>query len=767
MKKNAFRIIAVILTIALGVSVLAGCRDNSSSNFVPPEYVFVPEIINLPAELQDVRNLTYFDDTLYFWSNVMLDRDTWQYEVRLYTMNTDGSNITQLTNYTTPKPPEPDAEGSFHIMALNVDNEGHIWLAEMGSFFRFDLPDDFDGEEWEKWEYAEHLGEIMGIRKLDGTGAEILTLDISALSAGVEWFYISAFNIDGQGNLYLGTNDGDIYVLNGEGQQQFKVNVDNWVDNLIRMPDGSVAFNGWMEGVDGYSMALRKIDVAARDWGETIELPSNAWNIYQGGGDYSVIFREGSNLFGLDTESGESVKILNWLESNIVGDNLDNVIMLEDGRIICTNSTWNRVTEEMNFELNILSRVRYADLPERTVITLSTIWLDHLIRNQIVNFNRTNPTYRIHVNDYSEFNNEDDWGAGLTRLSTDIIAGNIPDILDVSNLPFKQYVARDLLIDLYPLLDADTDIGREDLMEAVFRAAEMEGQLFRIFPSFYITSLVGHPDVVGPGMGWNWEEFTAVMNANPQADMPLGPWVTRENFLSSAIYVNIDEYVNWATGEVNFDTPSFIQLLEFSNRFPEDIDRGDGGFYMEESDMIASGRQIMASAYIGDFRTIQQYHYMFGGAIAYKGFPTESGNGNSLGIGSSLAITARSSQKDGAWEFMRGILSSDWQDENISWNFPTNKKSFDNQVQRALDDDSSHGISWGPGMEMELGRVTQADIDLIKSLIDSTFGIVSYDEALMNIINENTSDFFNGRSSAQDAARIIQSRVSIYVSEQS
>jgi len=52
-------------------------------------------------------------------------------------------------------------------------------------------------------------------------------------------------------------------------------------------------------------------------------------------------------------------------------------------------------------------------------------------------------------------------------------------------------------------------------------------------------------------------------------------------------------------------------------------------------------------------------------------------------------------------------------------------------------------------------------------IIDTAFGIASYDEALMNIINENAEDFFNGRTSAQDTARIIQSRVSRLISEQS
>jgi hypothetical protein len=59
------------------------------------------------------------------------------------------------------------------------------------------------------------------------------------------------------------------------------------------------------------------------------------------------------------------------------------------------------------------------------------------------------------------------------------------------------------------------------------------------------------------------------------------------------------------------------------------------------------------------------------------------------------------------------------------------------------------------------------EVNQVLALIDSASGIASRDEALMNIVMEGAADYFSGRSSAQDAARVIQNRVSIYVAEQS
>jgi len=765
LKKIALRLIAVILVAILIVSLLAGCRRAPQSNFEPPEFVFVPESIPLPDDFANITNLTYADGIVYFSSIIVIDEEKWETETKLFSMSIDGTNITELVNYRPGNIVHTydDVLGNVGIMSLAVDDAGNLWIAESGNFYRLDVPDDFVGEEHEKWNYYQDLGSVMTVRKLDKTGAELLSVDLSTLSGTNNNFYIAAFNIDSANNIYVGS-DTNIFVLGSEGNLLFKLDVTNWVDSLVRMPDGSVAFFGWVDN----NRVLRKIDAAGQRWGEIIELPYNVYQIHQGGGDYLIVYHDNLNLYGIDSETGESVKLLNWIDSGVVNNGLENVSLLPDGRVMCTNQDWDRRTGEQSFELIILTRIPYADLPERTVLSLATLWLDWDLRSYIVQFNETNPNYRIHVIDYSEFNTEDDWQAGLTRLSAEIISGNVPDMLDVSNLPFKQYVARGLLEDLYPFIDSDPELNRTDFIESIFRAAEMEGGLYRVFPSFSINTLIGHPSVVGLNMGWNMDEFRAVLDANPQADMPMGRWLTKESFLQNAVMLGMDEYVDWAAGEARFDRGDFAQLLEFANRFPAEIDYDDD-MYIDDHELIATGRQIMAQMYVSDFRGLQMQRAMFGGDIVFKGFPTESRSGNSLNIGSGLAVTTTCIDKAGAWTFLRTILTNDWQKENVQWNFPTNKVAFDEKAKEAMtmDENSDTQIGWGRDMMITLTAMTQEELNQIMALIDSVSGIASYDEALMNIINEGAADFFSGRSSAQDAARIIQSRTSIYISEQS
>jgi len=750
------------------MSLLAGCRRGPVSNYVPPEFVFVPEVVELPEEISEMRNMVYSNGRLYFWSYVVTDEETWSGEGRIFSMDIDGSNLTELSNYSPTESPYEDADGNMYISSMIVDNEGNIWLVEEGRFFSVNYPEDFDEEnpaDWDRVEWIDY-GTVITIRKLDQTGAELLSVDVTDIFSGYDWIYVSAFTIDSDGNIYLGVME-EVVVLDSNGTVRTKIS-SGWVQQLVRLPDGRVGFSGW---TDGYGYALRIIDLVTGGLGETIELPDNAWNLLSGSEDYPIVFQDGLNLYSFDPETGESERVINWVESSVSPDGIENIIFLPDGRLLFTNMTYDWVEYNHTFELNILTRVPYSDLPVRTVLTLATVDLDWSLRNHIIKFNRENLEYRIHVIDYSEFRTDDDWFAGITKLSTDIIAGNVPDMIEISyRMPFKQYVARGLLMDLYPLIDADPEINRSDLMESVFRAAEMDGGLYRIFSTFTINTIVGHPSVVGPEMGWTMDEFDAVLRANPQADMPLGQWLTRETFLNMAVSLGMDEYVDWAKGTVSFDSGEFALLLESSNRFPPEIDYNniDGDFWIDQNELIAQGRQIMSSMYISDFQSMQWSQMMFGGELAFKGFPTKSGNGNSLEAHSGIALTTRTIDKDGAWQFMRALISDDWQRTNRMWGFPTNKAAFDRMAEDAKNmDDMSYGMSWGDGEVMYAKPITQADVDLIMSLIDNSFGIISYDDALMNIINEGASDFFNGSRSAQDAARIIQSRAAIYVSEQS
>jgi len=810
MKKKTFiRLTAILIISVMILPLAAGCRDNSDDPFAPPDFVFIADFINLPDEIGDIGGgrggLVYIDGKVIFASSVHNFEDGVQsYITELYSINIDGTGYSKLPDYVPPVPLSINANRKhLSIDSMNIDGSGNLWIIENWSFVNESIPDDIDwSQPFNYYDYIEDLGSGSALRKLDTNGRELYSIDISGLSSDTgneyDFFQISSFSTDAQDNIYLAAYAPDgmqIVVLDNAGNLLLRVSTDRWIERFIRLLDGRVVYmtDDYNNVTFEFKRFLQTIDLQAKELGETIEIPQNIWNIYPAAGEYDFLYSDNNNIHGFTVEDGESTRLLNWLDSDVVGEMIENITMLPDGRILVTNGRWNRVTYEISYELIVLTKTPYSQLPQRTIITLATFGAWN-IRDAVVQFNRTNQQYRIRVVDYMDFATDDDWSAGLTRLSTEIISGRVPDILEVSSLPYKQYVGRGLLENLYNLIDADPNLSRSDLMEGAFRAAEIDGGLYQIFPSFSINTLVGNPSVLGPEPGWTMDEFKTILVANPQADLPLGNNYTRMSFVHQAIIFSADEYVNWTAGTTHFDSPNFISLLEFANTLPENYNWDDGFVvrndiaiatpapdnpWVSEEELVATGRQLMSQVWLGSLDSLQWQKSLFGGDIVFKGFPTDSRNGSSLETHTSLAIAASSRNKEGAWEFLKTFLDRDWQLNN-SWGFLTNRAAFDAMVERTISqqqeqydnwlqwyDPSAPVPDWGGWTQPP--PLTQADINQVLNLIENTAGVTSWniDQSLLEIITEGADDYFNNVRSAAEAAGIIQRRASTLVSERS
>ena len=62
--------------------------------------------------------------------------------------------------------------------------------------------------------------------------------------------------------------------------------------------------------------------------------------------------------------------------------------------------------------------------------------------------------------------------------------------------------------------------------------------------------------------------------------------------------------------------------------------------------------------------------------------------------------------------------------------------------------------------------MTEQEKEVVLDLLKNTTTFMRYDSSLSDIINEEIQPFFKGEKSAADAAKMIQSRATIYVNEQ-
>ena len=88
-----------------------------------------------------------------------------------------------------------------------------------------------------------------------------------------------------------------------------------------------------------------------------------------------------------------------------------------------------------------------------------------------------------------------------------------------------------------------------------------------------------------------------------------------------------------------------------------------------------------------------------------------------------------------------------------------------------LDDDGEKHYEddyyWVNDTQIVVSPLNQEDVDTVKKFVESLSLVYSPNEELYNIVTEEADAYFNGQKTAQEVAEIIQSRVSIYVNENS
>ena len=167
--------------------------------------------------------------------------------------------------------------------------------------------------------------------------------------------------------------------------------------------------------------------------------------------------------------------------------------------------------------------------------------------------------------------------------------------------------------------------------------------------------------------------------------------------------------------------------------------------------------------------------YLPENGIVRIGYPTEGGNGALLNIYGGLAISSRCKDPDGAWQFVKTMLSDQVQEDQ--WSFPVTVKAFDKVMEEAMKRDSYQdengqtvyvdSVGYIGDVEYHTGELTQEQADAFRDYVNGAAVAGSYDEDIMNIITEEAAAYFAGDKSAAEVADLIQNRVTIYLGETS
>lgn len=838
------RFFALALAALLVMSLFAGCSKNSdtpgdktdsSGSLIDQtkpaattaKYAYQADYLDLqlPENIQYINTMCTAGTTIFLTAYVQGDEivqtdpdtgDTWSYYTQkliLLSVDPDTGACTQLPNLQLPTVPE-DCEGNVDCYNMAGSDDGTLWMLVNVYAAKYDLPADFDPNTMNKYDYPSTDMSTAYLMHVAADGSMIANVDLSVTDDGTDeedgmGSNISSFAVDAAGNLYV-TDYNYIYVLDAEGKLLFKIDDSQYSGSLCRLqPDqvGILWYNyatGTAESTDENGQFFIPVDLETKTWGEKIKMPANVWNVYPGDDAYDFYYRNNDNIYGYTFASDTKDKLVDWMACDVDTSNMSDSGMLSDGRVVGMTQDWSSNTT--TYQLIVLHRIDASEVKEKTVLTLACMGLDWSLRSKIVEYNKSNDQYRIQVVDYSEYATDDDYNAGVTKLTTEIISGSVPDLFLTSNLPIDKYAAKGVVADLYTFMDGGSGLSRDYFVPQVLKAIEKEGKLYELPTKFSVETAYALSSIVDQYDTWNVAAVQDAMTQLQEGATVFSTGWTKSSVLNNCLTRNLAAFVDWTTGKCTFDSEAFQQLLAFCNSFPDDSSSDDGIAYSSEAatvdtmddpvwesdaTRILSGKQLMATTSFYGFEDYIYNIYPVKDKVTFVGYPSESGEpGNSFYIQCPMAISSVTKYPDAAWDFVSTMIRQTNEDAESMYAFPISQEAFDKKMTAVMTeqyqlDENGEQVDWdedgepdkmsigsyevvenGESTWQEVYALTQEDIDQILSVINSATGIVDYDDEILSIVSDEVSAYFAGDKDVQTTANMIQSRVNLYVQEQ-
>lgn len=585
--------------------------------------------------------------------------------------------------------------------------------------------------------------------------------------------YGHCLQIDPNGSLYLGYGDVEntmnsvLMSVSPEGRILFRTGVAGTVQRMI-LADGGKMYAAVNRRDD--TMELLMVDTVSGETETLIkDLPQNmSRTLLAASGDGERLYYNVSgDLYEYDVAERESGRLFALSDVRLFEKELVGMVQADEDHFYFLSNTSGE-TGANKGEWSCVRRVR-ADQAEavwdREVLTLAMFAEDADVNQAVAWFNKRSDTHKIEICLYGGLSGTD----GADRLQADIASGKIPDIIDLAGVDGMAYIRQGIVTDLSPFLEQDPEISEEDFVEnAVSTYRDGEG-LYAIPTIFWIESLMGKTSCLGERSGWTLEEFREYADALSDPGAATAG-ASKEEMFDRIMTQYAERYIDWESGTCSFVSEEFLELLDFVNRFPDDVT----GSEEQIVEQIRSEELLLYPTTMNCAIMFQLNRAIFGEEITYVGFPSESGSGTKMMIfGNAFGISQNCKDKEAAWEFLKTMYTSD---KNIMDSFPVYKASLEKAFEFAstgvYHTDENGVRTEEPKFELPYGSLTfeiyaatDEEIRQLRSLIEDAEPADIRTPGIYAILQEEAAAFFAGQRSAGETAEIMQRRAALYINE--
>ncbi len=397
----------------------------------------------------------------------------------------------------------------------------------------------------------------------------------------------------------------------------------------------------------------------------------------------------------------------------------------------------------------------------------------------IMEFNETHKNVRINYGDLITFNEE-----YRNKYITSLAVGEGPDIIRIEPNLFvavNKMVNSGIFYDLNESINKDKGFNFSDYNQKVLESGIINGKRFFIplgyyFRAFFVKggALKENGFTTG-GSKWTLENFADEAYSFTQKNKDKGKsfMVTGYLALSDIVKISGLNFIDYVKKEVKLDSSEFIDLINI---------------YKKLNSTVKLTREITATATMSDdvlgITTVCPefdngtalimdnrllYQMWFRDLINEKSnvylFPQYDGKKNILLEPMvSFAINSKCTHKDEAYEFLKLLLSEEYQSvggmkRDFSY-LPVNNNAYLNNVDSHISNLNDQAVEEVYDAEKRKAQVREQYKEIQRiSRCDTV------DTQVYNIIDSEAKAFIDGKYSAEQTAKIIQDKVMLYLNE--
>ena len=723
-----------------------------------PALVFQSAYKTIDAENKYLSADAAFDGGFYAKSWKIAD-DGFTYIYQISRISNDGT-VTPLSSYKAMDGiKNPDNWSNFYssseLTGIAVDNSGNAVALECVIASGFSGPEGMSVTDEEYAQY-DHYDRHFYARTLDASGAEISAVE---LKSEEEELNATALKIDGNGNYVLLLTDGAA-VFSPDGELLGRAISSSYTSKLVRLNDGRMATSSW----EGNGQTLNVLSEDGNMYEDTFNLPDSALGFTDGGGNYAFFYTSGVEFYGVDAETREEKLLFNWSEVNVSGVRVYNTYTADGKAFLTLTNNYKSAGNYSDFvsDLVTITGVPEYDADARTILTLATVNPVEALQDAVAEYNRKSYPTQIILKVFDLAGTDSDNVDALYAYADENLNGKLPDMIDLTGMPYGEMASRGMLEDLYQFIDTDSELTRDSLLPSVKAAMEIGGKLYGTVSGFSISTVMGPQNVLGTQTSWSYDGYKSIVNTMGQGVTAFGPKDIQSSILYDSLGINLSRFVDWNELTCDFDNQDFVKMLEFVKTFP--VDYSD----VVDDTALETGAQFLKRQTLYTYDDIILAGNEFKKNVTFIGLPTLTGSGNSLDLYKDFAMTTDCTNKEAAWQFLRMYLTEEYQ-KGLPY-FPSNANAFDSGLENAKQvktDEAGQKVIRAMLLQDGLDpqyfyQITDAQAATLKNVVD-TASVNIGDEAIYALVSDNVSTYLTGNDTAPGVANFVQEAVKEYL----